>query len=284
METIKINGKAIYSPKGKAGEYAKYAVNFYVGCSNDCEYCYCKRGILGHAMGAPIATLKKCFKDETDALKVFQKEVQKNLMALRRYGLFFSFSTDPMLAECRKLTISAVDFAVSYGIPCKILTKRADFINDIPGTWLVDNWYRERIAFGFTLTGHDEIEPNASSNFDRVSAMEDLAIYGFRTFASIEPVISIKESTEIIIDALHTCELFKIGLLSGNKEYTPEQILKFIDDINAILAPCSNDPKVYYKDSVLQFVKLTREELHERAQKQGNDFVLVDSNYSLFQL
>lgn len=30
---------AIYQPKGKAGEYAKYAVNFYVGCSNDCDYC-----------------------------------------------------------------------------------------------------------------------------------------------------------------------------------------------------------------------------------------------------
>lgn len=30
-------GKAIYKPAGKAGEYAKYACNFYVGCSNDCK-------------------------------------------------------------------------------------------------------------------------------------------------------------------------------------------------------------------------------------------------------
>lgn len=37
MEKL-LNGKAIYSPKGKAGEYAKYACNFYVGCSNDCDY------------------------------------------------------------------------------------------------------------------------------------------------------------------------------------------------------------------------------------------------------
>ena len=34
------NGKAIYNPKGKAGEYAPWACNFYTGCSNDCEYCY----------------------------------------------------------------------------------------------------------------------------------------------------------------------------------------------------------------------------------------------------
>ena len=28
-----INGRVIYSPKGKAGEYAENAANFFVGCS-----------------------------------------------------------------------------------------------------------------------------------------------------------------------------------------------------------------------------------------------------------
>lgn len=27
-----INGRVIYSPKGKAGEYAENAANFFVGC------------------------------------------------------------------------------------------------------------------------------------------------------------------------------------------------------------------------------------------------------------
>ena len=31
--------KLIYKPKGAAGEYAKYAVNFFNGCSNECAYC-----------------------------------------------------------------------------------------------------------------------------------------------------------------------------------------------------------------------------------------------------
>ena len=48
---------------GKAGEYARWACNLHVGCSNDCDYCYCKRGVLGSAMGAPRTTLKKCFKN-----------------------------------------------------------------------------------------------------------------------------------------------------------------------------------------------------------------------------
>ena len=75
----RINGKAIYSPKGKAGEYAEYACNFYVGCSNGCEYCYCKKGILAATMGGNSPTLKKCFKDEYHALEVFEKELKTNI-------------------------------------------------------------------------------------------------------------------------------------------------------------------------------------------------------------
>ena len=35
----KFNGKALYNPAGKAGEYAAWACNFFVGCSNGCKYC-----------------------------------------------------------------------------------------------------------------------------------------------------------------------------------------------------------------------------------------------------
>jgi len=124
--------KAIYMPKGKAGEYAKYACNFYVGCSNDCSYCYCKRGVLGHAMGKPQATLKKCFKNFVHALETFNHELVSNLEELKRGGLFFTFSSDPFIEECKTLTIEAVTLAAAWHVPCKILTKRADFIKDIP--------------------------------------------------------------------------------------------------------------------------------------------------------
>ena len=77
METKNFKGKAISNPSGKAGEYSYWACNFYVGCSNDCSYCYCKKGVLGSVMGANVATLKKCFKDEEHALQVFEKELTK---------------------------------------------------------------------------------------------------------------------------------------------------------------------------------------------------------------
>ena len=269
--------KAIYMPKGKAGEYAKYACNFYIGCSNDCEYCYCKRGLLGHAMGAPKATLKKCFKDETDALLTFEMELMKNLEELIKHGLFFTFTSDPMLNNTRKLTIQAVDFAIRNDINCKILTKRADFIGSLPKWWFYKE-NRVNIAFGFTLTGHDELEPGASTNAERIEAMRKLHEMGFKTFASIEPVIDLWESEYMIKQTLGICDLYKIGLLSGKKSYTRFSINGFVDIVNNNIMnySCQNhvDIKVYWKDSVLDYIGMKRETLPAE--------ICVGADYNIF--
>lgn len=265
--------KAIYMPKGKAGEYAKYACNFYVGCSNDCEYCYCKRGVLAHSMGKPQATLKKCFKDEEHAFEVFRKEVKANLEVLRKHGLFFTFTSDPMLDNTRQLTINAVGHAVSFGIPCKILTKRADFIDYLPGEWFFNEWYKSRIAFGFTLTGIDEMERGASTNAERIAAMKRLHIAGFKTFASIEPIISLKKSAEMIEQTIGYCNLYKIGLMSGKRNYTPDDVRKFMTQL-AYMWDYERCPKIYWKDSVLDYIGMKRETLPTE--------ICVGADYNIF--
>lgn len=275
MEKL-LNGKAIYSPKGKAGEYAKYACNFYVGCSNDCDYCYCKRGLLGHAMGAPVATLKKCFKDEAHAFDVFRKEVKANLEVLRKHGLFFTFTSDPMLDNTRQLTINAVGHAVSFGIPCKILTKRADFIDYLPGEWFVNEWYKSRIAFGFTLTGMDEMERGASTNAERIAAMKRLHIAGFRTFASIEPIIDLDSSENMIDQTLGFCDLYKIGLMSGKRNYTRDDVKQFFIDtlkrIETYNKEHGTNIKTYWKDSVREYIQF----------KSCNFQCFVEADYNMF--
>lgn len=46
-----VKGTLIYQPQGAAGEYAKWAINLYHGCSNGCTYCYNRRGVLSHVFG-----------------------------------------------------------------------------------------------------------------------------------------------------------------------------------------------------------------------------------------
>ena len=278
------NGKAIYMPKGKAAEYAKYACNFYVGCSNDCAYCYCKRGVLGHSMGKPQATLKKCFKNFVHALETFNHELVSNLDELKRSGLFFTFSSDPFIEECKTLTIEAVSLAAAWHVPTKILTKRADFIKDIPEIWYGE--LQKYIAFGFTLTGHDELEPGASTNAERIDAMRELHKQGFKTFASIEPIISLRESETMILLTLDCCNLYKIGLMSGKRNYTREQVATFCAYVNSLLAkrnavvrlhtdPPYNKPRVYWKDSVLEYLGESREQFCDC-------LFMVGANYNMF--
>lgn len=216
-----INGKAIYTTKGAAREYGRIGCNFYKGCPHGCEYCYLKRGAPSAQLGGNVAELKKCFKDEQDALRRFAVECDKHIDAARQYGVFFSFSTDPMLPETHMLTLAATRMALERGIPVKILTKCATtslmgnmVLADIPKE------QRQMVAVGFTLTGRDDMEPNASTNHDRIEAMRRLHDLGFKTFASIEPVIDWQHARMVITLSLDCCDHYKIGLRSGvRKDY-----------------------------------------------------------------
>ena len=275
---------AIYKPKGKAAEYAKYAVNFYVGCSNDCDYCYCKKGLLGHAMGKPTPTLKKCFTNMDQAVGRFIYEATKILDELREHGLFFSFTTDPLLPETQAATNMAVAWAVKHGIPCKILTKRADFF--IPKEFYQ---YKHLIAYGFTLTGMDGMELHASPNFERIVTMRWLHKAGFKTFASIEPIIEPFRSRDMIIETLDCCDLYKIGLLTGHKEYLPADIAYFVRYINNVVYEYNfsnqRDIKIYWKDSVLEFLKIDQayRDIDPRYSWKFNLPHCVNANYNMFK-
>lgn len=261
MKTFK--GKAIYNPSGKAGEYSYWACNFYTGCSNGCTYCYLKKGVLAHAMGGDKPTLKKCFKHEKDALDVFEKELKANLPELQKHGLFFSFTTDPMLQKTIHLTVLSISICMDYNVPVKILTKTVEWIDGyrsgnyyVPFPFLIKEEYKAKIAFGFTLTGHDELEPGASTNAERIEAMKRLHEAGFKTFASIEPVIDYESSLRMIKQAQPYCDLFKIGLMSG-KKYNERETVRFMLDVISVDDGC----KYYFKDSILSAAGFAREHI-----------------------
>lgn len=272
-ENNKYHGKAIYQPNGKAEEYGEWACNFYNGCSNQCSYCYLQKG-RNAKIYTPTPTLQKAFRDEDDAVEQFGKEVLRNLPELMKHGLFFCFTTDPLLPETMGLTVKAVGICMEKGINVKLLTKRADFVDEFFRLLSAVEGYDEEVckrhlAFGFTLTGYDELEGNSSPNLDRIKTMKLLHERSYRIFVSAEPVIDPKTSLQVIRDTLGFCDLYKVGLLSGKKDYGKDDVQDLVDE----LLKLPEKPKIYLKDSVVGMLKLDRSTLPDN---------FVGSDYNMF--
>lgn len=237
-------GKFIYLTGGSASEYSKYGANGYIGCSCGCNYCFNKKGITAKVLGGDKPVLKSCFKNKEHAIKIFEKELLKNKTALQEHGLFFSFTTDPMLPETVELTALAVQICDDNEIPIKILTKTVSEINKFHFDAIFCEWNLSNIHFGFTLTGHDELEPKASPNIKRIKYMKLLHEKGYKTFASIEPIIDFDSSLQMIIQTLGYCDLYMIGLEKGAK-YNKIEMSEFFDNVNSF------GKNIYWKNSII---------------------------------
>lgn len=258
--------KLIYQPKTFAGEYSKYAVNFYVGClgKDSCKYCYCPHVLHGYWPDKP--TLKKVLVNEDKAYELFEKELRHNLDELREHGLFFNFVSDPCLPETYSLNRAAWMLCLFHEVPIKILTKQTWWIRSFfaeatsAGARLNKNYWRAKriFALGFTLTGHDELEPGAAPNIARTDAMKLLHNIGFKTWASIEPIIDFKSSLRMIEETKDFCDHYKIGLQSG-KNYEPDELFNFYSDVTAVLS--QSKATIYWKNSFMHKAKLSREGL-----------------------
>jgi len=248
MKTFK--GKAIYAPAGKAQEYAPWACNLYKHCKGGCTYCFLNKGIGKKTLGAGIPVLKDCFKSESHAKEIFTRELKKNLPELQKHGLFFEFIND-FWPETTELLQWAIETAYFNYVPVKLLTKQTEWITD----HLISCWRGAAIAFGFTLTGHDELEPGCATNQQRIDAMKMLHEAGFKTWASIEPIIDIHDSAEVIVQTILCCDLYKIGLQSGGK-YVKTSLIDFIVNTNRY----ANTP-IYWKDSILKVAGIDRKDL-----------------------
>jgi len=253
-----INGKVIYTTKGAANEYGSIGCNFYTGCPHDCEYCYLKRGAPSKQLGGTDVQLKKCFKNEEDACRILRKELDKWQTECQQNGIFLSFTTDPLINETRNLTLTAIIEATMRDIPVTLLTKTDTFLRDDEFmAWMenVNIIYRDRIRFGFTLTGCDELERKASLNEARISAMRQMSMLGFSTWASLEPVISWPETKKMVRESLPWCDHYKIGLRSGVKKdyYDVGETQESVNAIKKMILDAGRT--VYFKKSIRDFLK-----------------------------
>jgi DNA repair photolyase len=281
--------KILSRPKKNAEEYGRWAVNPYVGCSNQCEYCYLRKGPSGKYLGQPKAVLKKNIVSEYHAYHLAMAEILENReQIIRDGGLFMTFTSDPCLPETNKLfTHILADCIRDHGIPVTLLTKNyADvyswinelrieihtfFINGGESTARYNCDNLSSLAIGFTLTGHDELEPNAPSNAKRVKNMAAIKDFiggdKFHVWASIEPVIDFDASFRMIQQALDAgCEHFKIGLMTERTKvcrrgftlggrtfdpYDPARCLAFVQDV---MQQTRDRATVYWKQSFRDFI------------------------------
>lgn len=256
-EETPVKGALIYQPQGAAGEYAKWAINLYHGCSNGCTYCYNRRGVLSHVFGdkpelaEPIvkardkninrymkennltahdAIPQKVIRDTTafSALSIVAKDIIRIGEDVIREdgGIFFSFTCDPFDPDIDMDILRMIVFVLSdRQIPATILTKNIDWLeNDKwkdflePDADYPDDLLRD-LTIGFTITGKDELEPGAPSTEKRIEALRKLHDeYKIKTFVSLEPIISIHTASEVIKKTYKITDEIRIGAQSPIKK------------------------------------------------------------------
>lgn len=247
--------KTIYQPKGKAHEYCHWACNLYNGCSNKCTYCYNRHCQAKALLGKDEPTLKAGLQDTDHALNVFRREFDRCKDKIMADGgeLFFNFVSDPFLDTTWELNTMCIAYVLfNSKVTVRTLTKCTDKLITLPSCTEIIPLDKSRWKIGFTLTGCDDLEPGADPHDDRIKAIKILSAKGFSVWASIEPVIHPAKSITAIANAYTAgCREFKIGLLSGKKDYTPDDIrdMKRYTDRN--FSNCN----ILWKDSVLDFIK-----------------------------
>lgn len=102
--------KPIYTPKGRALEYAPFAANLYRGCTNGCTYCF-----------APLVLReeREVFHAEATLREGSLEGLEKQLATGNFAGkqILLSFTTDPYQpGECgRQNTRTALQLIKEYG-------------------------------------------------------------------------------------------------------------------------------------------------------------------------
>lgn len=282
MSSVMATNNVIKSPRGAAAEYAKHSFSAYKRCTNGCAYCYLNRGVLSKELGTGTPELRSCFTSEYDVARKFERELKAHKEQLiADGGIFFSFITDPCLPETISLTRRCAIMAMEQNVPVTILTKMAQWSYGISSLDMIDvGKERGLLCVGFTLTGHDEMEPKADSNAARISAMKLLHDQGIKTFASIEPVIDFDSSLSMIEQTIDFCDLYRIGLRSGVKAdyYDGDKLAFFIGQVEGLMQLKHAKAKVYWKESVRERVVFAAPDYWTSRNNVNADYNIFNKN------
>jgi hypothetical protein len=115
-------------------------------------------------------------------------------------------------------------------------------------------------AFGFSWTGHDEIEIGAGTNEDRIDKLIKIKSLGFKTFLSFEPVIDYDSTFYVIEKSYKYCDFMRIGLLNGptrDRNIDLVELQNFFDRVSNLV----KDVPIYWGDSIVSYLKIDRQNM-----------------------
>jgi DNA repair photolyase len=203
----------IYTPQGKAGEYAKLALNLFTGCPHRCTYCF-----------APtfLKVDREIFHSEVELRADLFKNLEKDVNKLRRVvhdPIHLCFVCDPYPVGRPDLwehTNQVLRMLKEAGMSWQILTKSGmtptrDFSLYSPGC-----------SIGQTITFVDhnkslEFEPQASSPAERMDCLIRAYVSGIITWVSLEPVIDPQVALQAIRMTHNYVDLYKVGTWNYDK-------------------------------------------------------------------
>ena len=241
--------KMIYHPKGKAGEYADWAINIYNNCAHQCVYCY-----------VPLITHKT--RDEFKNAyprsgMLYDLHVDAKYLANHRElggSVFLCFSTDPYqpIDDYHRITRKAIEILHGYGISVTILTKAG-----VKATRDFD-LLTSKDQFGVTLTCLNEIEskkwePGAALPESRIQSLKEAHYRGIPTWVSLEPVLNPETTLEIIQQTHFFVDMYKVGILNYHPLTQKIDWPKFGKDVVMLLD--SLGKKFYIKQDLQKYLK-----------------------------
>lgn len=204
----------IYNPSGRAAEYCRWACNLYRGCEHGCRYCYVPvMTNSSHDNFSMIAEPRK------DILKKLEQDAAYQSKNGLNENILLSFTSDPYqpIEENLFITRKALEIFAKYNLKVTVLTKGGQrALRDI-------DLYRDGWEFASTLTfvNDDDSklwEKNAALPQDRINTLKEFHNRGIYTWVSIEPVIDVKQSLELIDITHDFVDKYKVGVLNYRDE------------------------------------------------------------------
>jgi DNA repair photolyase len=201
----------IYTPRGRAGEYADLALNIYTSCNHGCWYCFAKKNF---DRWHPNEVFGENVKPREGIVEATKLQLSKG--KYKNKTIMLCFTCDPYPALIDTMPTREVIMAIKEaGAHVQILTKGGDRARrDFD---LLDS----EDSFGITLTGMEE--PLAASSPERIDTIRDVAKLGVKTWVSFEPVIKPYDALldiELIPSYVSKDTLLKIGKLNHYKSDT----------------------------------------------------------------